>query len=601
VKALRSKTRLLLALGAAAFALGVLCLVQAEVRAADFPARGAKMRLTVGAGFGQGAKRAAVPPAVRSQRQRDLFIRRILPMMGSTKAQLTIARNMGMKKFMGKTLPGRPAPNTSRSARLTNGIDTNVTGDFYGWYGSQNEPSVAVGALNPDVVVAFSHNDWNISGYSNACSVYLSFDGGQTFYYDSDVPLADPTNFCSDPVVRFSPDGLYVYLSYMDINSTATADTVNVQVRSGQFPYSVGPTQVVFTGTGGAFVDKPWIDVHTWDQYSGQGYSGFNAPYIYATATVFDIDGSCSILLNRSSGYGLAAWDGGSTGIYLFSSLACSGTPEQTRLVQGSRPAGGPGSQALVCFYDAGADGWSPGGIAVGNPPHLINNKFNIVCVESLDNFDTTLGWFYASLNIPYDSAYWMGPNAGYFRISAGGFPALAIDNLNNVHLAYGHDPNTNPNDPEAGNIFYQRSIYKATTNPYWLKWTGRSNQGAGAGAQLFPAVTTQAAWDNPNKPYVWLTYYDTKRSYALGAANRNSTYDVSMRVSINGGAAFKAPQRINDAASLSDYVFIGDYLDGSADRRNYHVVWTDRADAISIYAYEDDVFHDRFAPPGSN
>jgi hypothetical protein len=29
--------------------------------------------------------------------------------------------------------------------------------------------------------------------------------------------------------------------------------------------------------------------------------------------------------------------------------------------------------------------------------------------------------------------------------------------------------------------------------------------------------------------------------------------------------------------------------------------VWTDRADAISIYAYEDDVFHDRFAPPGSN
>jgi hypothetical protein len=99
----------------------------------------------------------------------------------------------------------------------------------------------------------------------------------------------------------------------------------------------------------------------------------------------------------------------------------------------------------------------------------------------------------------------------------------------------------------------------------------------------------------------VWLAYYDSKRSSPLGAVNCNVIYDVSTRFSNNAGASFQAAKIITDAASLTDYLFIGDYLDASANKRNFHVVWTDRADAVSIYAYEDDIFHDRFAPPGSN
>lgn len=593
-----SKTRGFLTLGAAGFALGVLCLAQATVNAADAVVGGAKKSLTRTAAFDKDGKLRPVVPsaAVPSAAQHDAFIRRILPRLGSTKAQLTLARHMGVPKLMGKALPGRPARNTSRPMGRTSGIDHNVTGDYYGWYGSQNEPSVAASPLDPDIVVAFAHNDFNVTGVPNACSVYISYDGGTNFYYDSDVPLVQTSPFCSDPVVRFSPDGFALYLSYMDIAASGATDTVRVQVRDGLSPYYVYTTQTVFTGSGGYFVDKNWIDVHTWDVGSGQGYSGGGAPVLHATTTYFEPDGDCSIIYNRSTDYGFS-WTGGAFGFYFVVSDCSSNNPLQIRLVQGSRPAGGPGPQVLSCWYDSGIDGWSPGVIS----GTAVNNKFNIECVGSQDYGASFYGYFYPSLNVPYESAYWMGPNYGYFRLSAAGFPSLTIDWLRNAHVAFGADPNSNPRDSEAGNIYYQRSIYNASTNPFMLKWTGRTAAGTGVGAQFFPSVVTQFAWESFFKPYVWLAYYDTKRSIPLGTVNHNVIYDVTTRFSNTGGASFQAAKIITDASSLSDYAFIGDYLDGSANRRNYHVVWTDRADAISIYAYEDDVFHDRFAPPGSN
>jgi len=47
--------------------------------------------------------------------------------------------------------------------------------------------------------------------------------------------------------------------------------------------------------------------------------------------------------------------------------------------------------------------------------------------------------------------------------------------------------------------------------------------------------------------------------------------------------------------SSLSDWVFIGDYIDSAATMRRYHLVWTDRADKLDIFDPEDDVFADRF------
>jgi len=594
----RSKTRAILALGAAGFAVGVLCLEQATASAADSGVSGAKRSLTLTSGADQeGRLRAVVPSKVRSQRERDAFIRRILPMMGSTKAQLSLARRLGVPKLKGKALPGRPDRDGSRQTSRTAGIDHNVTGDYYGWYGSQNEPSVAASTLDPDVVVAFAHNDFNTSGLSNACSVYLSFDGGQNFFYDSDVTHTSATPTCSDPVVRFSPDGFRVYLSYMDINGTTGDDTVKVQVRNGQNPSSVLGTTDVFTGTGGDFVDKNWVDVHTWDAGSGQGFSGVGADVVHTTATLFDAAGGCSIIYNRSANYG-STWDFGASGVVLLSSDCSDPDPLLIRLVQGSRPAGGPGPQVIVCNYDSGADGWSP-----GVPPSAtaVNNRFNIACMGSQDYGTTWYGPFFPSSSIGFESAYWLGPNYQYMRLSAAGFPAVTIDSRANVQLAFGADPNSNPRDSEAGNVYHQKSVFNASTNPLMLKWIGRKPVGSGGGAQFFPAVLTQPAWESVFNPYVWLAYYDTKRSLRLGTVNHNLIYDVYTRFSTNNGSTFQAAKLITDSSSLMDYVFIGDYLDGSANRRNFHVVWTDRVDAISILSYEDDVFHDRFAPPGSN
>jgi hypothetical protein len=47
----------------------------------------------------------------------------------------------------------------------------------------------------------------------------------------------------------------------------------------------------------------------------------------------------------------------------------------------------------------------------------------------------------------------------------------------------------------------------------------------------------------------------------------------------------------------MSDYSFIGDYIDSAVTSRRYHVVWTDRSDVWSIYDYDDDVVHDVVKP----
>jgi len=156
------------------------------------------------------------------------------------------------------------------------GVDTFVSADYYGWYGYQNEPSIAASPFDQNFVVAAAHNNLNFSGVSNACSIYLSFDGGETYFYADDTPLfttatvADQS--CSDPVVRFSPDGLAFTISYMDIDNFNGIDNIRLDIWDGLFFFSYGAsTPFPYVG---AFLDKNWHDVHTFDAADGTADGG---------------------------------------------------------------------------------------------------------------------------------------------------------------------------------------------------------------------------------------------------------------------------------------------------------------------------------------
>jgi hypothetical protein len=51
---------------------------------------------------------------------------------------------------------------------------------------------------------------------------------------------------------------------------------------------------------------------------------------------------------------------------------------------------------------------------------------------------------------------------------------------------------------------------------------------------------------------------------------------------------------------SLSDYLFVGDYIDAASAPRTGRIdlIWTDRRDKTDIMDLEDDVWSDRGAPP---
>jgi hypothetical protein len=540
-------------------------------------------------------------PALTPDQQRG-FMTRILPMLGSGQTQRQMAKELGVPGIAGKRLDsGR---NVRAPERFRTELDAQVTGDYYGWLGFQNEPSIAVSPIDADVVVAFTHNTFNFSGLSNACSIYLSFDGGLDFFYYTDVPHevtdrdgdgALDTHFCSDPVIRASPyagtaanlNHLF-YLTYMDINRGDANDpppavlTSKIRLQR-RFVWDLGST---FTTTAldanpVGFLDKNWVDVHTFDVFDGS-LDAFGT--VYVTSTVFFNDGSCGIAFNRSFNFG-TTWSFG-TGAVLIATPP-GNTCAAPFLVQGSRPIGGPGNKMMVCFYDSASDGWSPGSSS------STSGKFFIDCAASPDQGTSFPVFVSTSPPISYEAPFWLGPNASLHRWWGSMFPSLAIDHLGNGHVAYTLDPTPLKADAESGNVVYQKSTLTAT-NPLYALWGGKVTLGSGSMAQGWASVIAQKV-NKQKAPIIWLAYMDHQGSAALGTGAKNLIYDVRYRKSITGGPAFAGSVLVTDQSSLSDYVFIGDYIDGAANSRRYHVIWTDRADKTSIFDYEDDVFADRY------
>jgi len=504
--------------------------------------------------------RAAVDETrVLSESEREEFLGRILPKLGSGMVASRLAKRLGATSAMSKFLKVPEKKGDGYRAALDQPVDSDPVG-------TQNEPSIAASPIDESIVVAVAHNDFNFSGYTNACSIYLSFDGGVSYFYFDDLPLLDPTDFCSDPVVRFSPDGNTVYYNYLSVRADTSSSDIVVATAPGFAPDLVGLATVVIAG-GFDFPDKNWLEVHTFDSGDGVVDGG---GYVYVSGTVFFANGDCGIIVNRSANYGLT-WDYGAAGSVLFNSPGCS------PVVQGSRPAGGPGQQVLVCYYHSETDGFRL-------------NRFDIKCLSSADRLTSISAPITAANNVPYELSEWLGPTANYHRWWGGMFPSIAIDHRGVAHVAFTVDPTLNQLDAESGNVQYMRSTASATIPPY-TTWTARVGIGTGGRAQGYPTVVAQRS-NTQVAPNIYIAYVDHYRSLA-SAPNR--VYDVRYRKSTNGGATFGYPVRVTDVSSLSDWVFIGDYIDSAATMRRYHLVWTDRADKLDIFDPEDDVFADRF------
>ncbi len=481
-------------------------------------------------------------------------MQRIFPYL-SGGAQEVLAKKLGITSLMGKKI------DISRATGLDNIVGAE---DFT----NENEPSMAVNPADESIVVAFFHN------YpTNAeCLARVSYDGGNTFYkFDWVVlPLQAAGNTCSDPVVRFSPDGQYVYYIYMDVDSSGNFSDI-VMVRGDGFdPLTLidATPIVVLDDLGTDFIDKPWVDVAYYDT------TGASNPYVYVSATWFDATGNCGILFNTSNTYGApGSWAYGAGGLFLMTSTNCN------PVLQGSRPIGNPYSGwVTVCWYNSGPDGW-------------LNGAFSIDCWSN-DNWGSGgTSYVFTAAVKKFEPPYYLGPNASYQRWWNVAFPALAVDDTGLLYIGFAADPTKNANDAESGDVFLSRGWPDGTV---WK--TMVIADGSPVKRAQGRATVTARCDEKTNKCYIYVAFEDYKKAnllYRIVYRKVTRPYNPVRPGRMRKGRIV----RISDNWSMNDYVFIGDYIDSFLTDRRYGVIWTDRADATGIFDSDDDVLMDVMVP----
>jgi len=473
-----------------------------------------------------------------------------LPKLSAGAAEIVAAR-LGVTEIAGKKLDFSPRTGLDNVINTDDNIN-------------ENEPSLAVNPVNDAIVVAF-HHDYPTS---NECIAMVSYDGGNTFNHYNFVflPLQAPGDSCSDPVVRFSPDGTVAYYFYMDVG--AASDIVMVRA-DGYDPTNLLTGPIVVLNDYGDFLDKPWGDVAYYD------FTGASNGAVYVTATRFASSGDCGILFNASTDYG-NTWTYSDTGLLLDNSSGCSPV-----VVQGSRPIGNPYSGwVTACWYNSRSDGF-------------LNGQFNINCWSNDAWGDAALGnnYSFTAVNgMRYELPYYLGPNGTYHRWFGGMFPSLAVDNTGLLYVAFAADPTSNPNDVESGNVYLARGW------PIPGGFVAPVPVGTGSTAQGFPTVTARCD-TRTVRCYSYVAYFDHLSSNKFyNVVYRKGTRPMSF--SSIGSLGFGGKVKISDVPSWSDVWFIGDYIDSSViSGRRYHVVWTDRADVYGPSDPDDDVMHDMFVP----
>lgn len=479
--------------------------------------------------------------------------KRTLSMMSTVPAE-TLAEKMGITDIQAKDISrleraGKPEPSLPGFADRAVGDDPAI---------HENEPSIAVKPNQPHIIIAVSHR---IGAGPNGITIgaFRSFDGGETWSEPIDLPTRFNTDTVSDPVVRWAPNGRYVYAAYMSIRSdSSTADIVVTRSANNGATWSTPIVAVPggdydFDGTLD-FPDKPWLDVHPFATTSKARRA------IYVTTTLLDADGDIHILATRSLNQGRSFL---SSPIFLTTATAGSGV-----VLQGSRPIGGQANEVLACWYNSETDGW-------------LNGVFDIRCKRSADNGLIWGGESVAVNDMLHELPFWLGPFEAYHRWWLGMAPSMTVTPDGTVHMVFTADPIAGSENAEDGDVYYVRS---PRPHGSWSRATRISDDDSEK-AQGYPTITAKRITGGS----ILFAAWEDHRTSSFD----NEFYDIFSDKTL---PAFGEDSRVSDISSISDFIFIGDYIDSSASRRNdrlAHVIWTDRSDKLDIFDPEDDTFSD--------
>jgi hypothetical protein len=464
----------------------------------------------------------------------------------STMPMLLTADRLGVTKIRGKSI--KPQKNGRHNGPKKKLIDVPIAADPTA---DENEPTVAANPKKKKLLVAGSHFITDIV----RCEARHSSDGGRT--WSEPVLMAQLTaeSQCSDPVLAYSPDGRRVFYAYMDIKFFPTLNfDILVSYSTDDGATWIGPF-IALDGVPDVLIyDKPWI---------GTPVDASN--YVYVTATGFDASGTCQIVFARSTnggtGYGAPET--------LDLSAACGeGT---SPLVQGSRPSGGKRGNVLVGWYNSGTDGVNTG-------------SFNIRTRHSAD-FGATFEPVVDAATDASEANFFLGPSFCYEVWEPVMYPDVEIDASGRGHIAYTHDPVAGDATAEEGDIRYVTS-----KGPPYTSWSQpiTVNDDGTVSAQGFVALDVKSA-----EPHA--TWVDHRLPLEKVAESQcpffpDVEYDIFSSTRQSGG--WSPNVRVTEQSSLSDFFFLGDYIDLSADAQ--FTVWTDRRDKLSIFDLEDDIWGSR-------
>ena len=456
------------------------------------------------------------------------------------------AREQGMSVIAEKDISRNGPPDNANAPKLK---DVEIAGDPTK---SENQPTIASNPINKKNLVAGSHFAVPLSPATNRCLAYRSGDNGATWSAPFTMPQLTASSACADPVLSYAPDGSRVYYAYMDIKPNNDWDIV-VSYSDNDGQSWTGPI-IALDAQPGFLYDKPSISAHIDNSQS---------IWVYVTATQFS---------TASGGTDHIAFTRSSNKAETFSNpptlLDSASSPI---VVQGSRPVGGLGGEVLVAWYNSGSDGW-------------LSGSFSIRVARSGDNgatFDQPVNAVTDNFELPF----WLGPNASYHRWWAAMFPDVKIGPDGQAFIVYTHDPVAGSTTAEDGDIRYissQGAPYNAWSSPITVsddssgKAQGYAALVVGNGGQL------HAVWED----------------HRLSTQD-NLLYDCFYSRKTRGSDWFSS-FRVNEVSSMSDFVYIDDYIGITENNTTLFGIWTDRRDKSSVFDPEDDVYGSLIIPGGA-
>lgn len=248
-------------------------------------------------------------------------------------------------------------------------------------------------------------------------------------------------------------------------------------------------------------------------------------------------------------------------------------------VVQGSRPSGGKGGNVLAAWYNSGSDGWLDGGFEIRT--------------SLSTNYGATWGNIVTAAMDSYEAPFWLGPENFYHRWWGVMFRDVEIEGGGAAHIAYAHDPAANPlpgfsDTPEDGDVRYITSSGQPYNN--WSAPITVNDDGM-VRAQGWVTLETQTKNKATTVYLFWEDHRLSTEFPTVFPSSPNLYYDIFSAKKGPNGSGWSSNQRVSDASSIVDYVFIGDNFDLTANNAMVFGIWTDRRDKNDIFDLEDDVF----------